>query len=615
MFTKVFNRHKIDLLVIVFSVAFILGSALSIHAQEEAKTKAELVQEQIQLAEGLRANGELDRALLAYRNAVALDPENSGIPAIRIEIAAIFLEKTEYLNAADEYHTILSEEPSYSEAQLGLDQLYDIFYERGQILSRQDKPDEAIPAYAIAVRAKPSDLKTRLELKDLYVERKRFDEAIEQLGGVLEYTPEDNEKRKELARYLSWRRRFDESTEEYRKVVDQNPGDLEANIGLARVTSWQGNYDEAVEAYQRVLFVDPTFHKARLGIADITSWQGKFDESVKLYRIVLDGDPVVEDRLASLYGLGRVYSWKEEYDKSIEAYEGVFNYSPGDAVANVGIGRVNNWRGDLDEAIVYYNRALETDSLNAEAHLGLGDVYLQQLRVKQASNHFARALDVDPGNEQARQGLVFVRTVKQSSISIGGGYTQTSFGSNNTTSLGINFAYDRTSSVFSGLEIANLYIAPDKGEGTPESLLFNPIFTLSGTVQLPTNTALTLGFSQGFLPEQTGYLQKYQAEVFQSFDVIAFYNNFLDIINNTVLDASYSLALYPTGFTNGDIKVDNLSYVQSLSPGLTYYISPEFSLRTKYGLVFVLNETDASGDPLKYKFLDTPNLIEKWRLS
>lgn len=525
MFIKFFNLKKVELGII--SLTFFLGSALSIYAQEEAKTTAELIEEQIQLAQELRDNGELDRAEFAYRNAIALDPESSGISDIRMEIADVLLEKRDFLSAADEYHVILQEEPSYSEAQFRLDELYDIFYEQGQILIRQGKPDEAIPPYEIAVRAKPSDLKTRLELKDIYVERKRFDDAILQLQGFLVYVPDDIEKRNELAKFLSWRRRFDESIDEYTIVVEQQPSNFEANIGLARVASWQGRYDEAVESYQRVLFVDPTFHKARLGIADITSWQGKFDESIKLYRIVLDGDPGQEDLLASLYGLGRVYSWKEDYDKSIEAYEEVFNHSPGDAVANVGIGRVNNWRGDLDEAIVYYNRALETDSLNAEAHLGLGDVYLQQLSVKQASNHFARALEVDPGNQQARQGMVFVRTVKQSSISIGGGYTQTSFGSNNTTSLGLNFAYDRTSSVFYGLEIPNLFIAANPDLGTPESLLFNPIFTLSGTLNLPTNTSLNLGFSQGFQALQTGFLQKYQVEVFQSFDEKAFYNSFL----------------------------------------------------------------------------------------
>jgi tetratricopeptide (TPR) repeat protein len=564
-----------------------------------------LVQEQIALAQGLRRNKDFDRAIISYRNAIALDPESSRVPDVRMEIADVLLEKKDYLSAADEYHAILKGRPSYTRAQDGLDELYSIFYEQGQILIRQKKPDEAIPAYEIAVRAKPSDVKTRLELKDLYVERRRFDEAIDQLGGVLEYTPDDTERRKERAQYLSWRRRFDESILEYRKVVDQKPGDIEANAGLARVTSWKGNYDEAIEAYQRILFVDPSYHKARLGIADITSWQGKFDESIKLYRIVLDGNPEHEDLMAALYGTGRVYSWKGDYDKSIEAYNEVFNHSPSDAEAaeaNVGIGRVNNWKGDLEEAIAYYNRALEANPLNVDAYLGLGDVYLQQLKVKQSLSNYAKALEIDPGSELARKGLVLARTVKQSSVSLNGGTTITSYGLNNYTDLGLTYAYDRTSSIFYGLKVMSTYVKGDPDKGEKDRILYNPILNLSGTLQLPTNTALTLSFSQGIRAYEMGYLQEYRLEAFQSFDEKAFYNTPLDyIVNKTVLDASYALTLYPT-----DNDVTSLTYLQTLSPGFTNYILPELSLQVKYGLYFVLNQTDK-----RYYLVQTPNITGK----
>jgi tetratricopeptide (TPR) repeat protein len=232
----------------------------------------------VQLAALLKERGEVDGAIAHLRQALTLDP---NAPDTRMLLGRALAEKGRLDEAASLLGTAATAQPESAAAATQM----------GFVLAKQGKLQEAVLSYRRALALDPSSAEAHAYLGSALASQGQWDEAIEHFDAALKVKPDNAELHDWMGVALRERGKTEEALGHFREAVRLAPGLAVPQYNLGRALKQQGKLDEAVLHYRRALAIDPRLAGAHNSLGSVLGSQGRMGEAVVEFREALRAKP------------------------------------------------------------------------------------------------------------------------------------------------------------------------------------------------------------------------------------------------------------------------------------------------------------------------------------
>lgn len=267
--------------------------------------------------------GRYDEAAAAYREALALEPENAtalrslgftlqeagrleeAAEALRemvrvypqhalgrLELSTVLLEKGDLEEAVASFRVALEQDPDFEQAHTNL----------GVALSRLERWPEAVESFSKALELDPRDQEARLQLAIALDELDREEESLALVRQIVAEAPNHWKARQRLGHKLFDTGDLEAAAKQHLNVVENEdaPADEKARahyqlgrIVKARSTAPldQDSLDEAVRHFREATVLSPEFWQARIALANTHRDAGRLAAAAAEYAQVVKAEP------------------------------------------------------------------------------------------------------------------------------------------------------------------------------------------------------------------------------------------------------------------------------------------------------------------------------------
>ncbi len=188
---------------------------------------------------------------------------------------------------------------------------------------------QVIKAYSQENTKKTPEIKRKVEAlidKGIrYEHEDKLDEAIETFKLALTLDPENLLVQVRLAKILSWRGRYEEALKILNNVLKRHPDHSEALFRKAQILSWEGKYKEAIATYQIYLLKEKNDADALMGIARVCFWDGEYEKAIEYFNRAIKAGA---DKIDAYLNLGKIYLAIEQKEKAKEMFKKVLEIDP-----------------------------------------------------------------------------------------------------------------------------------------------------------------------------------------------------------------------------------------------------------------------------------------------
>ena len=274
----------------------------------------------------LHRDGALDEAAVAYREAIALDP-------------------------------------NHAEAHSNL----------GVLRHGQNLLDEAIALYGRAIAIKPDHAIALGNLSVALIAKGDVDGAIASLRRAVAAKPEDGESHFRLAELFRRKGDMDDAVASYRLAIAAKPDDARAHFGLGQTSQMKGDFVAAIEAYRGALALEPGLVEVHANLGLALSDAGQIAEGITECQRALalrPDEPRYHDNLAVCL------SRRGDLDQAIEGYRRAIGLDSSFASAHANLGLALLEKRQVAEAIDACRRAVELEPDDASYHFILSQSLL-----------------------------------------------------------------------------------------------------------------------------------------------------------------------------------------------------------------------------------------------
>ena len=373
--------------------------------------------------------GDVDKAVAAYKQALALAPNSAEL---RAELAGLYARQDRAVEAIETAEEALTKDPDNREANRILGSIYAALAEQRLKLRPGDDPALYVPRAIAALeraRAQGPDTPVDLTLGRLYLQTKSYDKAIALLRRVQLEQPGSTELAMMIATAEEGAGRTADAAETLREAIADNPKFFRGLIMLAELSEKQGEWDAAADAYAKAQALNPRIDLASRRAAALIN-AGKAPaardllqpgaakpdaEPMVLYLYAtalrqsgdLAGAEAAARRLRAaapndprgLYVLAQVLEQRKDFDGAERALREILERDPEDATALNYLGYMLAERGQrLDEAVTLVQRALKLEPGNPSFLDSLGWAYYQQGKLDLADPPLTEAAGKLPSN-------------------------------------------------------------------------------------------------------------------------------------------------------------------------------------------------------------------------
>lgn len=311
----------------------------------------------------LEANGEGSAALAAYREALALAPED---PATLVRAGRLSLAAGAPAEARRYFERALAGAPAA--ARHGL----------GQVALAAADFEAAATQLEAALELEPEADAARYQLGLAYRGLGRLEEAREQMAAGGPRQPA------------------------FPDPLVESVGKAGSSVALDFMASafarTRGDHAAAIAALGRVLAADPRHPGARALLADSLTRAGREGEAQTVLREALELDP--ED-ISAAYQLGTLLAAAGELDEGLALLEAAAARAPLAADLHRGFAGALARAGRLAEAEARYRRVLELDPLDVDSRLARAGTLSKLGRPVEAAAELAAVLERRPGDPRA----------------------------------------------------------------------------------------------------------------------------------------------------------------------------------------------------------------------
>jgi len=454
---------------------------------QEEEVKAEVVEEvpsavpelEPDIEEKIKeamAEGDMAKSFDLYRRALDIKPDNLDI---RREFADLCYTYGLIDEAIESYKVLLEKEPKNYEVRKKIIRTYLIYNrtdeaveslsEYGNVLTSDDRLDEAQRIYQYALALKKEDHKAREALSEIYLnqemkqlalyhlnilaeyleEQKAIDETINVLKKIFSLTSDINVQEKlaqvyiengynayaivelqNLAERYIKQEDYKKAASHYEKIVEIDPKNIEAhnhlidlykklgdkersyreNVLVADLLLEKGEYDEARLRYESCLKAKKYDHDVRRKLVDIYIHIGDIDKAMEETQI-----------------LSSVYYKERRYNEAIDLYLKLLEKVPENLSLReklsefyvmseqyqkaleqlMIVAEEQEKKEEWDAAIKTYKKALTIDEKNADIHYRIGTIFLEHKNnITEARYEFDKVVQIDPTHRKALEHLV-----------------------------------------------------------------------------------------------------------------------------------------------------------------------------------------------------------------
>ncbi len=232
-------------------------------------------------------------------------------------------------------------------------------FERGKIVTKEGKLEQAVTYFQEAVRLKPD-----------YVA------AYNQLGNVLQVLG-----------------KTDEAIAAYEKILQINPNVAEAHCNLGNIWQIQGKVKEAIVAYQQALEIKPNFTLAHLNLAKLLVAEGSMGQAEHHYQQAQNLEP---NHSEVQFHYGNFLKQQGRIEEAIACFKAAIKLQPNYVEAYHSLGQVLAKQGALDLAQSCYQRVQQIQPDYAPVLLDLGRLYDSQDKLSLAADCYQKILTLQP---------------------------------------------------------------------------------------------------------------------------------------------------------------------------------------------------------------------------
>ena len=299
--------------------------------------------------------GRLSEAEVAYREMLAVDPEN--IDALHF-LGVISHQRGEHGRAAELISRALSRNPSNAPAHNNL----------GNALGGQGKLNEAVASYLNALALDPDYVDELVNLGAALRAQGKPDRALACYKRALALAPNAPAARAGLQDVLRDQSNVGGAALHHERAPTLEPESFEWHFDQGNSHKDQDQWDEAVASYEKALSLVPDSPPAYVNLGNVLNVQGKPDQAITCYRKALVLDP---DLLEAHYNLAGVLRDQNRLNEAIPCYEKVIALRPDLPEAHYGLGHVFRNQGRLNEGLDCNKKALSLDPGYVEARWAL----------------------------------------------------------------------------------------------------------------------------------------------------------------------------------------------------------------------------------------------------
>jgi tetratricopeptide (TPR) repeat protein len=258
----------------------------------------------------LKAKGQTEAALAAYRRAVEMRPDLTQ-PAYNLGVLLQEMGRGE--EAAAAFQKVLEIDPEYVQAYNNLGNLYRSFGDVGKAIASFRKAAEIDPTFAEAYN----------NLGNIHKDRGETEKAVAYYEKAAKARPDFVQVYVNMGNTLVYdQRRLDQADLAFRKVRQLEPENEWAVAGLAKVMMRRGEMEGAYRLMKPA--VDRGSRNIDIAIT-FSEVAGKFDDlerSIAMMEEMIDSGRYKSDQVRHLhYNLGDVYDEAGEYDKAFHHYK------------------------------------------------------------------------------------------------------------------------------------------------------------------------------------------------------------------------------------------------------------------------------------------------------
>jgi tetratricopeptide (TPR) repeat protein len=261
----------------------------------------------------LYEKGQVDQAIILFRNSLAIQPGNAEA---RNNLGAALDKKGLLDEAVIQFQKAVALRPDFAEARRNL----------GNTLLREGRVDQAILQFQEALALRPDFAKARHDLAETLLRKGQVDQAILQFEETLKIQPDEDKAHYNLGIALLEKGQRDEAMLQFQKEVALRPDNAEAQNNLGYCLLHKGRMDEAIPHLQKALEIQPDHAQAHYNLGNALLQKGRVDEAIIQFQKLLAIQPELAEARNSL---GCALLQKAHVDEAILQFQKALALQPG----------------------------------------------------------------------------------------------------------------------------------------------------------------------------------------------------------------------------------------------------------------------------------------------
>jgi len=373
------------------------------------------------LAGALLAQNKPDEALLQYKRAMELSPDETGLKAdaVQIELGrGNFADALAILDRIKPDHFPPSLLPFKAAALLGLGRRSEAealiplvkgsaesSIDLAQVFIEASDPEAALkclsspPAKEFAARVHFLRGRALRQKGDLSAALASFHQALAE-------DPKSTQTQLAIAEILASQNKHADSLRILEHARTASPESAEVLRHLVVEAMLAGQNEQALQAAMDLQRVSPSLDDRYL-VASVMLQQKQF---VPASHILEDYVTQRPDDAKAYLGLGMAYLSLLRYAEARQALDRSAQLNPNLAETEYQLGLLASQQGNRQEAVQHWQRAVQIQPQHAGALFSLGTTFLETGDLAQAQSAFERSLAIDPSNMKAEYDLSLVLT-------------------------------------------------------------------------------------------------------------------------------------------------------------------------------------------------------------
>ncbi len=266
-----------------------------------------------------QAQGKLDAAAEAYREAIKLDPDNASA---HYDLGIALTHQGMADAAIFEYKEVIRINPNHIGAHHNL----------GSIYQNQFQFDAAEEKYKEALRIDPNNVDVHNSLGTLYKLQAKLVEAQEEYKEALRIDPSHAVARHNYgsAYLLAYQTvgksiYLDAALEQFKEALRIDPNNADWHYDLGNTYYDQLNYVDAVEEYTEAIRINTKLIRVHYKLGLAYQSLGKLDAAMEEYKETLSIDP---DFALPYYHLGDGYYTQGKFNEALRCYQDYIRLAP-----------------------------------------------------------------------------------------------------------------------------------------------------------------------------------------------------------------------------------------------------------------------------------------------